>query len=174
MRNELLKKLAAGMHVLVVDDEATFRWQIAHRLRNLGMFVTEACDGDAGWLEFVRGDFTLVITDFSMPGKNGAELARQIRQQKPESHVILLTALERQEEVQTTFGADLQVYLVAKSGMERKIVGIEDALLMALALIENAKPKPKVKTPLMGGPGSALARLLRDWKKNQDDRNVDE
>lgn len=174
-KQQHLRNLAAGVPVLVVEDEPDFRNQITQRLTALDLVVTTAKDGWEGLLAFDRGQFSLVVTDFSMPGKTGIEMTREIRQ-KSSAHVIILTSFSKQDVVRAIFSNDEKVYLVDKGGMERSVVGLEDALFMALARIDNARKKSYLadlptKTEAVSAdppakpyqsiilPGSALARL---------------
>ncbi|MBF0190944.1 MAG: response regulator [Magnetococcales bacterium] len=136
----LLKKMAQGMPVLFVEDDPRFRRQTRSRLEDLGFVVTTANDGWEGSLAFDRGSYPLVVTDYEMPGRSGVELIRDIRKRSPSTHIIILTSLERNEEVKGIFHGDLMVYLVAKSGIERAVVGLDDAVFMALARISLTKP----------------------------------
>ncbi len=79
-------------HLLVVDDDASQREQLAGFLRDLGAEVLEAGDG-AEALEILRGTrVELVITDLRMPVMDGRELLREIKALNPEIGVLVVTA----------------------------------------------------------------------------------
>jgi len=79
-------------HLLVVDDDASQREQLAGFLRDLGAEVLEAGDG-AEALEMLRGTrVELVITDLRMPVMDGRELLREIKALNPEIGVLVVTA----------------------------------------------------------------------------------
>jgi CheY-like chemotaxis protein len=66
--------------VLVVDDDDSSRFVISRTVTNLGCRVTVADDGSAV-PELLRDQqFDLLILDLYMPGMNGFEVLRQIRQ----------------------------------------------------------------------------------------------
>lgn len=71
-----------GKTILLVDDSTVARRTAREYLDRLGFRVLEASDGEAA-LEAVRShpEIRLVLTDFEMPGMNGAELASRIRAQ---------------------------------------------------------------------------------------------
>jgi two-component system, NtrC family, response regulator HydG len=77
--------------VLVVDDDATSRSGLERLLRSQGFDVLVANDGsDAlGMVERDRPD--LIVTDLKMPKMNGDELLRELRRDRPELPVIILT-----------------------------------------------------------------------------------
>ena len=62
--------------ILVVDDEAHIVQVVAIKLRNAGLAVETASDGDEALAMLRRGWFDLVVTDLQMPVMSGIELAR--------------------------------------------------------------------------------------------------
>ena len=78
--------------ILLVDDEDLVRSGTAELLADLGHVVVEARSaGEA--LQLLRDGVTadLVITDYLMPGMNGAELAMEIRKRLPRMPILLAT-----------------------------------------------------------------------------------
>jgi DNA-binding response OmpR family regulator len=93
-----------GTAVLVVDDEPTVREVVASYLRRDGHDVTEAADGTAA-VELVEArSFDLVVLDMMLPGVNGLDILRRIRQ-IGDMPVIMLTA--RAEEADRVAGLEL-------------------------------------------------------------------
>ena len=86
------------MRILVVEDDEEFRTSLVERLETLGHQVATAPDGSAGLDNFREGDFDVVVSDWLMPGLNGLELCRSIRQlaRTRYPHLILLSAMDRQ------------------------------------------------------------------------------
>jgi len=76
--------------VLVVDDEPSVLEVIARALA--GEFeVTTAADAKEAVRHIGEGAFAAVISDISMPGMNGIELLRAVRQHDPDLPVLLIT-----------------------------------------------------------------------------------
>jgi DNA-binding response OmpR family regulator len=95
---------ADGTRVLVVDDEPTVREVVAGYLRRDGHTVAEAADGTAA-LHLVESErFDLVVLDMMLPGVNGLDILRRIRQ-LGDLPVIMLTA--RAEESDRVAGLEL-------------------------------------------------------------------
>jgi len=79
-------------HILIVDDEANVRKVLGTLLEQSGYATTRADSGEAA-LDLVRAsDPDLVVTDLKMPGMDGLELLRRLRDDFPEIPVVLLTA----------------------------------------------------------------------------------
>jgi two-component system chemotaxis response regulator CheY len=65
--------------VLVVDDSATVRQQVAMALQQAGYEIVEAVDGADGLSKLTNdGDISMVICDINMPLMNGLEMIEQI------------------------------------------------------------------------------------------------
>jgi DNA-binding NtrC family response regulator len=79
------------MRVLVVDDEAPLLLTLTANLELEGFDVVGATNADEALTELVNGEFDLVLSDIRMPGMNGVELFRRIKQLAPELPVVLMT-----------------------------------------------------------------------------------
>ena len=78
--------------ILVVDDEKLVRWAISNCLKRDSHEVFCAQDGEEAVEKARKIAFDLVITDFKMPGMNGGELLKQLKQLIPNAKVMILTA----------------------------------------------------------------------------------
>jgi len=78
--------------ILVVDDEANARTALAELLREEGFQVESAADGfkALGKLEEFAPD--IVLTDLKMPGMDGIELLRKLRERDEGAVVVVMTA----------------------------------------------------------------------------------
>jgi len=82
--------------VLVVDDDETVRDVVRRYLEVAGFTVDVAGDGAEGLAKFAAGSPDLVVLDVMMPGLNGLEVCKRLRQvsQVP---IVMLTALGEEE-----------------------------------------------------------------------------
>ncbi len=83
--------LGRGQRILLVDDEPMVGRSMRLMLERLGYVVASSLHPD-GALDLFRASpdtFDAVITDFQMPGMNGVELMRRIRQSRPEIPVFM-------------------------------------------------------------------------------------
>jgi PAS domain S-box-containing protein len=85
--------LGAGQTALIVEDNAAVRQVAASTFHSLGFEVIEAASGDeAARVLEANGHVRLVFSDVRMPGElTGIDLARLIRSERPDIHVILTT-----------------------------------------------------------------------------------
>ena len=76
--------------ILLVDDDPNVREVTAGLLDMLGYCVIEADSGQAA-LERIADDIDLLLTDFAMPGMNGAQLAEAVGERFPDLPIIFVT-----------------------------------------------------------------------------------
>jgi len=81
-------------HVLVVDDESYARRTVCRWLTCAGFHCTEAADPSEAMARLQANEAHLLTLDISVPDRSGLEVLSQIRQQWPDTEVLVLTALE--------------------------------------------------------------------------------
>lgn len=79
-------------NVLIVEDDDRLREQLAQFYEQEGYGVTTAACGEEGIAKLAEERFAIVVSDVKMPGMDGFQLARHIRERHPDVDVILITA----------------------------------------------------------------------------------
>ncbi|HET7898883.1 MAG TPA: response regulator, partial [Flavisolibacter sp.] len=79
--------------ILLVEDEQKIADALKMGLSESGYGVEVAYDGTIGWKLFQQQPFDLVVLDINIPGINGFDLCKNIRQKDTQVPVIMLTAL---------------------------------------------------------------------------------
>lgn len=77
--------------VLIVDDEVDFVEALAERLTTRGVNVDTAASGRAALTMVDEKRYDMVVLDLAMPGLDGIETLRAMRDKHPDLQVILLT-----------------------------------------------------------------------------------
>jgi signal transduction histidine kinase len=103
--------LLEGLHILVVEDNATNRMIATKMLESLGARVETAEDGERGVKAVGHQAFDLILMDIQMPGIDGMEATRQIRAldgPAAQTPIIALTAnvLRHQRDIYQAAGMD--------------------------------------------------------------------
>ena len=78
-------------HILVVDDEAPIRNMLISFLESHGFKVEGAEDGSVGLKLARKLKPKIVLLDIKMPGMDGVENLRRLKQHVPESSVIMMS-----------------------------------------------------------------------------------
>jgi PAS domain S-box-containing protein len=83
---------SGAARILMVDDDALIAMSSVDMLEDLGHAVTEANSG-AEALKILQGGqtFDLLITDYSMPGMTGGQLAKAVREMLPDLPILVAT-----------------------------------------------------------------------------------
>ena len=78
--------------ILLVEDDPGLSMTLADLLASEGYTVDTAADGSSGLEKAGSGAFDLVMLDVMLPGKNGFDVCRELRQQGKDVAVLMLTA----------------------------------------------------------------------------------
>lgn len=84
--------MGTGWKVLLIDDDAGIRRVTAIALEDAGYTVLTAPDGETGIRLCQEESPQIVITDIGMPGIDGLEVLRRIKEMDPDKEVIVATA----------------------------------------------------------------------------------
>ncbi|MGB3212799.1 MAG: response regulator [Desulforhopalus sp.] len=77
--------------VLLVDDEDDFLKTLTQRLEMRGLKVTGAHRGEEAVDLADKQDFDAIVIDLAMPGMDGLETLKQIKEHHPEAEIIMLS-----------------------------------------------------------------------------------
>ncbi|MBD5145853.1 MAG: response regulator transcription factor [Ruminococcus sp.] len=117
--------------VLVCEDDKNIRRLMSEYLIRSGYTVTECENGAEALESFGQNHVDLLITDIMMPGMDGFELVRELREAGFDTPVLMITARGTMEDKKTGFGCGADDYIV-------KPFDMEEMLLRAAALLRRA------------------------------------
>jgi two-component system alkaline phosphatase synthesis response regulator PhoP len=78
--------------ILLVEDEPGLVLTLSDLLRAEGYTVESAIDGPTGLARALDESFDLIVLDVMLPGKNGLEVCRELRQRGKDVAILMLTA----------------------------------------------------------------------------------
>jgi DNA-binding NtrC family response regulator len=78
--------------ILIVDDEKNIRMTLSQSLESLGVEMDVAGSGEEALAKLKERDFGVILLDIRMPGMDGMEVLRQVREVRPEIRIIMITA----------------------------------------------------------------------------------
>ena len=102
------------MKALIADDDLTYRRMLEALLGKWGYDLVVASDGDAAWQVLHAPDAPqIAILDWMMPGKDGVEICRQIREstQSDPKYIILLTSKGEKKDIVSGLDAGADDYI---------------------------------------------------------------
>ena len=131
------------IRVLIADDHALVRDGLRHILRNANGFevVGEADDG-ASAIALVRSQAAeVLVLDLSMPGRNGVELIKQIKEEMPALRILVLTMHAEQQYAVRAFKAGASGYLTKESASAELVAAVSKVasggVYVSLAMAER-------------------------------------
>jgi len=99
------------MRVLVIEDEQRLAENIVAALRETGLAVDHAPDGEAGSLLAEQGVYDAIVLDLMLPGKSGQRVLQDLRRNKIHTPVLILTAQEGKASVVSLLNTGADDYL---------------------------------------------------------------
>ena len=102
--------------ILLVDDEEGIQLLYREEFEDEGYLVTSAMNGEEALEKFTSESPDLVILDINMPGMNGIEVLRQMKEMNAELPVILSSAYQEYKEDFGTWASE--EYIVKSANMD--------------------------------------------------------
>jgi diguanylate cyclase (GGDEF)-like protein len=160
------------MKVLIAEDDSISRRMLEAFLVKWGYEVLVATEGEEAW-EILQGNDAprLAVLDWMMPGRDGVDICRSVRQRKgrPYIYILLLTARGQKEDIVEGLEAGADDYVTkpfdpyelrARLRAGRRIVELQEQLLQAReALRDQASRDPLTD---LWNHGTILAILRKE------------
>lgn len=98
--------------VLLADDDHTIRMLLGQIIASFGCNVTYAENGRLALGEFkaANGNFDLLVTDICMPEMDGRQLIREVRKQRQEMPVIVISGYADKDMVQDIESMGIEMF----------------------------------------------------------------
>ena len=116
------------MRLLLIEDEKKVAEIVARGLRAERYAVDVASDGLSGWEMASTTDYDLIVLDLMLPGLNGTELLRRLRQQGRNAPVLILTARDATGDKVENFEAGADDYLTKPFAFAELLVRVKALL----------------------------------------------
>lgn len=168
------------MNVLIADDEPISRRLLEILLNKWGYDVTVASNGDEAWQLLKSKHPKIAILDWMMPGMDGIDVCRKIRQREnaAPTYILMLTAKQEKEDMAGGFRAGADDYLAkpfaaqelrARLRAARRIIELEEQLRTA----QKALSIETTRDPLTGlwNRSSILEVLYRELHRSRRQRS---
>ena len=113
------------MRILIVEDEIRIADFLQRGLRAEGHFPVVANDGEAGLALALEGDFDLVLLDMMLPGIHGRDICQQMRMNKINTPLIILSAMDSLDDVIAGLRMGADDYMTKPFSFEELLARIE-------------------------------------------------
>ena len=118
----------SSMHVLLVEDDPMIGRAIAHGLGQAGLSVDWVGDGASGLAALTKGGHELVILDIGLPRMNGLDMLRNIREQRNDVAVLIVSARDEVADRIEGLNAGADDYLLKPFDLDELIARVRALL----------------------------------------------
>jgi len=105
------QRQAYRLHVLIAEDNPFNQATLKDQLQQLGCRVTVTANGEEALAHWARAAFDLLLVDVNMPGLNGCELVRALREKGADQPIIGISANALPEEQQRCLDSGMNAWL---------------------------------------------------------------
>ena len=161
--------MTGRIEVLCVDDHIVVRVGLSTIIDQQPdiTVVAHAADGDEAVQQYRKHRPSIVLMDLRLPGTDGFQATRAIRQGDPAARIIVLTMFEGDEDIRRAVEAGASGYLLKDT--------LADNLIQAIRTVHQGGKVFPARPPLMGNKGQVLTRreeevirMLGKGMKNRD------
>jgi two-component system, OmpR family, alkaline phosphatase synthesis response regulator PhoP len=137
--------------VLVVDDEQSIVTLLKYNLEQGGYEVITAMDGEEGRETALRENPDMIILDLMLPGIDGIEVCKQLRQQKVMIPILMLTA--KDDELDKILGLELGAddYMVKPFSPREVLARVKAILRRSAQFQEKQQEEPEEQEAIQIG-----------------------
>lgn len=123
--------------VVIVDDAPEYRTLLRTVLSQEEdlTVVAVAADGEEGLMAVHGHTPDVVVTDLQMPGMDGLEFTRVLRQVRPDLPIVMVTGYPGPEAMDAAFDAGVTAFLEKSTGVER-LAGLVRDVLAGEAIVD--------------------------------------
>ena len=164
----------AGLTVLVAEDHPVNELLMNQLLQRLGCTVRNARDGAQAVTAWAAGGIDLVLMDVQMPGENGLEATRRIREQElarglPHTPIVAVTANAMNGDREACLAAGMDGYVPKPVSPQALIRAMDDARLRAAGHAARPTPAPAAEQRSPATAGALdVPKLLRRLDGDRD------
>jgi len=148
--------------VLVVEDDPAIRQGVLDALEFEGYSTLSAARGDEGLEKAIRAELDLVLLDLVLPGKDGLDVLKELREVRPALPVIILTARGAEADRVKGLGLGADDYVV-------KPFGVKELLARVQAVLRRSAERPAAVGTL-SIPGGTVDLALRQARFGRSER----
>ncbi len=158
-----------NIKILVIEDEDDQRRLVAGILRNVGHAVDEAPSGEDGLRLLETGAYDIVLSDWKLPGIDGLQVLKEVRDNYPTTAFIMVTAYGSISKAVDAIRSGADDYLTKPYQSDALKLAIEKAHLSRQLVTENRRLAEELgaREQLVDliGASASMQRLFRRVEK---------
>ena len=128
--------------ILIVDDEEVVRHSHLRSLAETGCHAEAAEDGQQAIRVMEQHPFDVVLLDLRMPGLDGMDVLKTIKERWPDSEVVVITGYPTIETAKEAVRLGAHNYIAKPVGPDEVIKAANDAITQKRWALHSAAPLP--------------------------------
>lgn len=131
--------VTSNAQIMIVDDDEITRIGLKHALEKMQIFsrVHEAANAESLFVQLAESSVDVILLDIGMPGLDGIESTRLIKQQYPETRVLIFTYYDSEEKISAALSAGADAYCVKNISVDKLRLAI-DCVLQGAVWLDSA------------------------------------
>ncbi len=154
----------SAIRILIVDDEAIVRESLGNWLREEGYLVDVAGSGKETLQKLAESSYDIFLIDIKMPGMDGLQLQRRIREIAPEASIIIMTAYASVETAVEAMKQGAYDYIVKPFDPDQLEHILRNAVERKRLVAENVRLRERIQEMALFheivGQSAAIQRVL--------------
>lgn len=125
--------------VLIIEDDKDIADLIAIHIADLGFEIDKAFDGKEGLLKALNNEYKIILLDIRLPGLDGMEICKRIRQEKNNIPILMVTS--KSEEIDKIIGLEIGADdYITKPFSIRELMARVKAILRRVEITQQKEP----------------------------------
>lgn len=124
--------MSKGIKILIVEDDENLRFLVAHRLQSEGYEILENGDGEAAVHTILEQKPDIVLLDWMLPGKQGAEVCEEVRRRGYDKLIIMMTAKAQDVDKIDAYNFGVSDYVAKPFNMDVLVAMLESKVKFLL------------------------------------------
>ncbi len=158
--------------ILIIDDDTSLRRVLEYNLQEAGYAVATAASGEEGLERFDEVNPALVITDMKMPGMDGMQVLKAVKERSPDTLVMVITAFGTVDIAVEAMKAGAYDYITKPFNRDELRLTVAKALRLSGLEDENKRLKSeladRVDFGAMVGSSAAMEKVFQIVRKVAD------
>ncbi|MBW2031381.1 MAG: response regulator [Deltaproteobacteria bacterium] len=147
--------------VLVIDDDPQIRETLGRFLRSHGSEVLVACNWPQGLEMVMAKRFDVVLTDLEMPGPDGIEVVKRVRDISPETAILMITGYPSAESTAKALAEGCDGYISKPFYFDK----LKYLITQSVVLRRSHREEPSKRTRKHESTTGPFARLIRVFRR---------
>ena len=119
----------SGLKTIIIDDHKLFASGLSSMLESIGLRIVSAFENGKDAMSYIRNhEIDLIFSDINMPEMNGIQLCKQLKEEKINTKIIMLSTYEDASIIKDAFANGANAYLSKNTDKKEIITAIGNCL----------------------------------------------